>query len=618
MRRTILLVTVIATAVLLAFSGLALAQQGERTTAAEVDPEPSFKSQGEERAAANKLIVQVRNDATQRDLEALNRRNGASIDKELAPELVPGLYRIHLPRGLTVRDAVSRYEASEDVIDFAEPDFIQDAEQDAELTANDTYYTNLWGLEKIQAPLAWNITYGQEYSNLTDYKPPLVAVIDTGVQIAHSDLKDNVWSNYDEAKGTSGVDDGPISTGTNSYGEVDDLNGWDYRRDDNSVYDNTNDAHGTHVAGTIGARGNNSRGVTGVNWQTEIAACKFMGASGGYTSDAISCLNYVVSELGAKVSNNSWGGGGYSSGLYNAIKAAGDKGHLFVAAAGNDGINTDSSPHYPSSYDLPNIISVASTTSSDARSSFSNYGLTSVDLGAPGSSIYSTVPDNTYKSYSGTSMATPHVTGTVALILAKNPSLTPTDLSTARTVKNLILDNVDQIDSLSRSGSTPVLTGGRLNTCKTVAKAAGVPESDLTTACPRGDSSPPPPPPPDPEPTTEGVKSFTLINADTDQDIGTFSNGAVVDFSDIGTNNLNVRANTEPATVGSVRFGYDSNSNYRTESTAPYALAGDSSGNYNAWIPTVGSHTITATAYSSSGASGTQIGSSLTIMFSAQ
>jgi len=479
MRRVVLLFAVVGAAVLLA-TGVALAQQ-ERTTAAE--DSPSFKGPDGKKFASNKLIVKLRDGATTEDLRRINSRNGASIDKEdLAPNLVPDLHRVSLPSTLGAQQAVGRYEAFKDVVEYAEVDYIQYANK----VANDPYSTNgsLWGLNKIQAPAAWDSITGKNVGGATTYNSPLVAVIDEGVQIGHSDFKDatdtdgdadNIWTNYDEVGKTSGVDDSPNS----NYSKIDDFNGWDENQNNNSVYDGTSDDHGTHVADTIGARGNNNTGVTGVNWHTDIAVCKFLGPAGGYTSDAIACLDYVVFELGARVSNNSWGGGGYSQGLLDAIKRARDWGHIFVVAAGNGGSDSvgddnDSKPSYPSSYnvddpndpnDWDNIIAVASTTSTDAKSGFSNYGLKSVDLGAPGSGIYSTVPGrknaSSYASYSGTSMATPHVTGTVALIWAKDPKLT------ARQVKDLILQNVDGITSLD--GKT--VSGGRLNAFKAVQNA---------------------------------------------------------------------------------------------------------------------------------------------------
>jgi len=454
---------------LLAFSGVVLAQQGGSPTPSE--DSPSFKAQDGKRAATGKLIVKTKEEATSEDLEELNRRNGASTDKQIAPNLEPGLHRISLPRGLTVREAVGRYEGNRNVIEYAEPDFLRFA---STTPANDPYYKNgsLWGLNNtstsaadIAAPEAWDRTTGNT-SN------PIVAVIDEGVDIYHPDLKANIWVNQKEKNGVSRKDD-------DGNGKVDDINGWNAYKNSPKVYEGNQDDHGTHVAGTIGAVGNNGTGVTGVNWQTDIMGCKFMGPAGGYTSDAIECLDYVTVS-GAKVSNNSWGGGGYNQALYDTIKKAGtDYGHIFVVAASNEGVNNDSTPVYPSSYGaddaatsstykttatpngfapLDNVISVAATDKSDAKSSFSNYGLKSVDLGAPGSGIYSTLPENKYGSYSGTSMATPHVTGTVGLVWAKNPGLTPTQ------VKSLILNNVDKISSMDQK----TVSAGRLNAYKAV------------------------------------------------------------------------------------------------------------------------------------------------------
>jgi thermitase len=470
MRRTILLLTMVA-AVLLAFSGVVLAQQGGRTTTTSEDS-PSFRGQNGAQIAPGKLIVKIKDEATSEDLEELNRRNGgASTDKQIAPNLEPGLHRVSLPRGLSVREAVGRYERSQDVVEYAEPDYLRFANN----TPTDPYYSNgsLWGLHNtgqnggikdadIDAPEAWNATSGTNASS-----KPLVAVIDEGVDIYHPDLKANIWVNQKEKDGVSGKDD-------DGNGKVDDLNGWNAYKNSAKVYEGRQDDHGTHVAGTIGAEGYNDIGVRGVswqkdsNWRTPIIVCKFLGPAGGYTSDAIECLDYVTVS-GAKVSNNSWGGGGYNKALYEIIKKAGtDYGHVFVAAAGNEDVDNDSDPHFPSSYghdaavanntnpDLPsldNVIAVAATDKSDNKSSFSNYGDESVDLGAPGSGIYSTLPEKKYGSYSGTSMATPHVTGTVALVWAKDSALSASD------VKCKVLDSGDSNSELN--GKTT--TGRRLN-----------------------------------------------------------------------------------------------------------------------------------------------------------
>jgi subtilisin family serine protease len=289
----------------------------------------------------------------------------------------------------------------------------------------------------VDAKEAWNTTTGVPGT--------VVAVIDEGVDINHPDLKNNIWVNTDEVPG-NGVDD-------DRNGYVDDVNGWDFSHDDASVYDAADgDDHGTHVAGTIAGQGNNGLGVTGVNWQASIMVLKFMGSNGGYTSDAVEALNYAVAN-GAKISSNSWGGGGSSSSLQTAISRADTAGHLFVAAAGNNGTNNDTTPHYPSNYNNANIISVAATDDRDALASFSNFGATSVDLSAPGVNILSTLPGNRYGSYSGTSMATPHVAGVAALIKSNWPTLDDAQ------IKGKILQSVDKKANLQGTS----VTGGRLN-----------------------------------------------------------------------------------------------------------------------------------------------------------
>ncbi|MCL4125256.1 UNVERIFIED_CONTAM: hypothetical protein GTU68_049749 [Idotea baltica] len=243
----------------------------------------------------------------------------------------------------------------------------------------------------INAPGAWDLNTG---SNSV-----VVAVIDTGVDYNHTDLKANMWVNPNEIAG-------------NPY-------------DDNG--------HGTHVAGTIGAKGNNGKGVAGVNWNVKIMALKFLDANGaGGLADAIEVIDYMVAMknrgVNIVVSNNSWGGGGYSQPLYDAILRAHQAGIIFAAAAGNAASDNDSFAAYPASYDISSVVSVASHDSQQNLSSFSNYGASSVDIAAPGSSIYSTYPGNSYSTLSGTSMATPHVSGALALLAAHSSSLTPSQL----------------------------------------------------------------------------------------------------------------------------------------------------------------------------------------------
>jgi subtilisin family serine protease len=310
----------------------------------------------------------------------------------------------------------------------------------------------LWGLNNtgqsggtadadIDAPEAWDISTGS--SSI------VVAVIDTGIQTDHPDLKDNIWTNPGELPG-DGIDN-------DGNGFVDDVYGWDFFNNDSSVYDSPDDDHGTHCAGTIAGRGNNGIGVVGVTWMTKIMSLKFLGPGGGTTSGAIAAVNYATMMktrgVNIPISSNSWGGGSFSQSLKDAIDAGGSSGILFVAAAGNSGRNNDATPHYPSSYDSACIVAVAATDRKDAMAGFSCYGVTSVDLGAPGVSVLSTVPVSSYDSYNGTSMATPHVSGVAALAVSVDPTLTVSQL------KDALLSSADKIPSLS--GRT--VTGGRLN-----------------------------------------------------------------------------------------------------------------------------------------------------------
>ena len=338
-------------------------------------------------------------------------------------------------------------------VEFAEPNWVYHHQA----TSNDPYYTsltqNLWGMGAgnneygIGASTAWA-------AGKTGLGSVYVGIIDEGYQFSHTDLAANAGVNPKEKPGNKRDDDG------NGY--KDDIYGWDFAGNNNSVYDGSSsrpgiDAHGTHVAGTIGGVGGNGIGVAGVCWNVKFVSAKFLGSTGGTTANAIKAVYYMTNLIKAGLNivatNNSWGGGGYSSLLYDAINRANDAGILFIAAAGNDGLDIDLSASYPAGYDLPNVISVAAINSTGGLASFSNYGLTQVDLGAPGVAIISTVPSNKYASYNGTSMATPHVTGAAALYKSINPS------ATAAQIKAAILNSVIQTPSLSGKTST----GGRLN-----------------------------------------------------------------------------------------------------------------------------------------------------------
>jgi subtilisin family serine protease len=278
----------------------------------------------------------------------------------------------------------------------------------------------------------------------------------------HEDLAANAGVNPGEVGG-NGVDD-------DGNGYVDDVYGWDFDGNNSSLFDGVTDDHGTHVAGTIGGVGGNGKGVAGVNWSVKLIGAKFLGRNGGTTANAIKAVDYFTDlktrhGLNIVATNNSWGGGGFSRGLEDAIVRANNGGILFVAAAGNggsDGVgdNNDAAASYPSNYAVDNVIAVAAITSSGARSSFSNYGSSTVDLGAPGSAILSTVPKSSkgkvmsaYASYSGTSMATPHVTGAAALYASSHPGATATQ------IKNAIMNAA--VPTVSLAGKC--VTGGRLN-----------------------------------------------------------------------------------------------------------------------------------------------------------
>ncbi len=376
--------------------------------------------------------------------------------------LVSGLHEVPLPAGMTVEQALAIFQGDDRVL-YAQPNY----RVHVTLTPNDARFTEQYALNNtgqtggtpdadIDAPEAWDTYTGNPNT--------IVAVIDTGVDYNHPDLKANMWTNAGEIPG-NGVDD-------DQNGYVDDIHGYNFVSNTGDPMDDY--GHGTHVAGTIGAVSNNGEGVAGIAWDVKIMAVKFLDSSGsGTLTGAIDALNYAVTN-GATISNNSWGGGGYYQPLKDAIASAALKDHIFIAAAGNDTNNNDSNPSYPASYDLANIISVAATDHNDELAYFSNFGALSVDLGAPGVDILSTVPTSGplsdpsgYKKLSGTSMATPHVTGVVALVRGLHPDWTYSQ------VISQVLNTVDLIPSLD--GKT--LTGGRLNAAGAV---TGTPPPDTT------------------------------------------------------------------------------------------------------------------------------------------
>ena len=404
-------------------------------------------------AVPGELLVQFKEDANnEQERRAVNRIHGQLLERVRgvrANSRRGDLMLVkYLPTRNQSREAAIAELLKDESVEFAEPNWIYHH------YTNDPFYTNgfLWGMYSSatnpnnqfgsQAGLAW--TTGTTGSN-TVY----VGVIDTGIQIRHTDLRDNVWTNPFER--INRIDD-------DGNGYVDDINGWDFDRNSRNVYAGTEDSHGTHVAGSIGARGGNGIGVAGVSWNVQLISAKFLGRSGGTLANAIRAIDYMTDlkvrhGLNIVATNNSWGGGGFSRALQDAIERANQANILFIAAAGNSGANNDTTPFYPTNYDNENIISVTSINDDGTLSSFSNFGSRTVHLAAPGSNIWSTVPGifnrHSYTSYSGTSMAAPHVAGAVALYASTHPN------ATASQIKNAILSSVIPTPSLP-------ITGGRL------------------------------------------------------------------------------------------------------------------------------------------------------------
>ena len=400
------------------------------------------------------VLVKFKETAQEGDLADAFNRGGLNVRKFIRGHATLALMNTKLHTEAALQ-ALQNHPA----VEYAQPNWIY-----THTSANDPDYMagKLWGLGGgfgSGADQAWG-------NGFTGAQDVYVAVIDEGLQPDHPDLAANIWTNPGEIAGNGLDDDG------NGY--ADDVHGWNAVDNTGNVYDPAQDDHGTHVAGTIGAVGNNGVGVVGVNWNVKMISGKFLGADGGYTADAIEAIDYVVKlktqkGLNIVAINASWGGGGYDQALLDSMVRAAQADILFVAAAGNGdwlgrAINNDSKPHYPSSYNTTAgagndaLISVTAIDSAGNKANWANYGVTSVDLGAPGVNILSTLPGSAYGAYNGTSMATPHVAGAVALISASLENGDGSPLSAAQ-VKDLILAKT--VATPSMSGTT--VTGGRLS-----------------------------------------------------------------------------------------------------------------------------------------------------------
>lgn len=421
---------------------------------------------------------------TSRSPEVLVRfKKGVTLDKvrEIASANHDKMAdEIESVRGLTVIDdlddadadgVAAQYAAMSEFVEYAEPNYeikLDDPIQKVRsgdtlhrvqtgVLPNDPMFTDQWALNNLgqdggkkradlDALEAWTKSIGSQ--------EVVVAVLDSGVDFTHEDLRENMWLRPESVPAYS--DD--------ELGEFNDLHGYDGT---DLIADPMDDnGHGTHCAGIIGAEGNNGTGISGINWKVRIMPLKFLGSGGfGSTNDAIEAINYAIDRkrkgVNLRVISASWGSNSKSKALEDTIRAAGEAGILFVAAAGNDGSNNDSRPHYPSNYDLPNVISVAALDRNDQLASFSNFGVKTVHVAAPGKDILSTWLADGYREASGTSMATPYVSGIAALIIANEPKITMAKL------RERLLNSADKLDSLQGK----VLSGGRV--CAANAIAAG-------------------------------------------------------------------------------------------------------------------------------------------------
>ncbi len=416
-------------------------------------------------AAANQVLVRFRAAAPALAGIAL----GLDTD-EARPVGGMGWVLFH-SRSLNVAALLQRLAARPDVLS-AEPDYIVHADN----TPNDPLFPNLWGLQNtgqviggqagrpgadISAVRAWDITTGSRNN--------VVGVVDTGIDYTHPDLAPNVWSAPFSFDVTIGGVTRTCPAGSHGYNAI--THTFDPMDDNN---------HGTHCSGTIGAAGNNGVGVAGINWTASILGSKFLNSGGsGTDSGAVDAIEFAIQAklagaANVRVLSNSWGGGGFDQSLLDEINRAGANDILFVAAAGNSGSNNDVNAFYPANYGTDNEIAVAATDNQDNLAYFSNYGPNTVHLGAPGVNIESTirVAAGSYAFFSGTSMATPHVSGAAVLVLSVNPSLHYGD------VKNILLTTVDADPSLA--GIT--VTGGRLNVFAAVQAAAPAGDFSVSAA----------------------------------------------------------------------------------------------------------------------------------------
>ena len=408
--------------------------------------------------------VKFRSDLSLAEIKKIAEKYNDRIEDNL--EIVKGLVSIDDLDDKDPQIVAAQNAQLTNLVIYAEPNYEIKLDDPANLSSsgissentlnanlpNDPLFNEQWALSNtgqsggktnadLKALLAWEKNKGS--------KDVVVAVLDSGVNYAHPDLVANMWIRPDNVPQYK----------DNELGTFNDLLG--FNSADNQRDPMDENGHGTHCSGIIGAEGDNNEGIAGMNWNVTIMPLKFMGRGGfGTTKDAIEAINYAIDRkrngVNVRIINASWGSTAYSKALEDAIRAAGEEGILFVAAAGNNGTSNDRSPHYPSNYKLPYVISVAATDRFDNLTSFSNFGIETVHIAAPGKDIASTWLNDDYRDASGTSMATPYVAGVAALILANEPKMSVEKL------REKVLKSVDKIDSLNGK----VESGGRINAAK--------------------------------------------------------------------------------------------------------------------------------------------------------
>jgi subtilisin family serine protease len=435
-----------------------------RNTAVKSTPKPiAPKRSADERQP--EVLVKFRSDVSLAEIRRIAEKNNDRIEDRI--EEVKGLIAIDDLDNASAETVAAQYAQMSDLVKYAEPNYeiklddptgfsASDAllrESESSLvTPNDPKFNEQWALNNsgqnggkanadVAALKAWIKTQGSS--------DVVIAVLDTGVNYAHTDLAANMWFRPDNVPQYR---DDELGTFNDSHG---------FNAADNLSDPMDENGHGTHCSGIIGAEGDNDEGIAGINWKVKIMPLKFMGRGGfGTTKDAIEAINYAIDRkrngVNVRVINASWGSTMYSKALEDVIRAAGEEGILFVAAAGNNGSSNDRSPHYPSNYNLPNVISVAALDRNDNLASFSNFGVKTVHIAAPGREILSTWLGDDYREASGTSMATPYVAGVAALILASEPKLSVEKL------RERVLKSVDRLDALDGK----VESAGRINAGK--------------------------------------------------------------------------------------------------------------------------------------------------------